>query len=44
MHNGCAKTLADRFNPSCGGGDKHGVTSGLTSAQISDLVAYMETL
>ncbi|HEY8926347.1 MAG TPA: c-type cytochrome, partial [Polyangia bacterium] len=44
MHTGCAKTLADRFNPACGGGDKHGVTSGLTSAQIADLVAYMETL
>jgi len=39
-----AKTLADRFNPSCGGGDKHGLTSSLTSGQIADLVAYMETL
>ena len=44
MHTGCAKTLADRFNPSCGGGDKHGLTSSLTSGQIADLVAYMETL
>jgi hypothetical protein len=44
MHTGCAKTLADRFNPACGGGDKHGVTSGLTTSQIADLVAYMETL
>lgn len=44
MHDGCAKTLADRFNPACGGGDKHGVTSGLTPTQIADLVSYMETL
>jgi len=44
MHNGCAKTLADRFNPACGGGDKHGVTSGLMPSQITDLVAYLETL
>lgn len=44
MHDGCAKTLADRFNPTCGGGDRHGVTSSLTPAQIADLVAYMESL
>lgn len=44
MHDGCAKTLADRFAPTCGGGDKHGVTSSLTAAQIADLVAYMESL
>jgi mono/diheme cytochrome c family protein len=44
MHNGCAQTLADRFNPTCGGGDKHGVTSTLTAAQLSDLEAYLESL
>jgi mono/diheme cytochrome c family protein len=44
MHDGCAKTLADRFAGSCGGGDKHGVTSQLTPAQITDLVSYLETL
>lgn len=45
MHDGCAPTLRDRFtNPTCGGGDKHGVTSHLTEAQIDDLVAYLETL
>jgi cytochrome c peroxidase len=44
MHNGCAGTLKDRFNPECGGGDKHGLTSRLTPAQISDLVAFMESL
>jgi mono/diheme cytochrome c family protein len=44
MHDGCAATLADRFSPTCGGGDKHGVTSQLSRAQIDDLVAYLETL
>ena len=44
MHTGCAKTLMDRFDPSCGGGDKHGVTSHLTQDQLQDLSAYMETL
>lgn len=43
MHNGCAPTLADRFGP-CGGGDQHGVTSTLSPADISDLVAYLKTL
>jgi hypothetical protein len=44
MHTGCAATLLDRFTPSCGGGDTHGHTSQLTSDQLSDLVAYLETL
>ncbi|MFL5304352.1 MAG: c-type cytochrome [Polyangia bacterium] len=43
MHDGCAPTLADRFGP-CGGGDQHGVTSTLTPADVSDLVAYLKTL
>jgi mono/diheme cytochrome c family protein len=43
LHDGCAPTLADRFGP-CGGGDMHGRTSSLTSLQISDLVAYLESL
>jgi cytochrome c len=43
MHDGCAKTLADRFG-SCGGGDKHGHTSQLSANQIDDLTAYLETL
>lgn len=42
MHNGCAATLRDRFGP-CGG-FRHGVTSGLTPADIDDLVSYLETL
>jgi hypothetical protein len=45
MHNGCAKTLADRFgDASCTGGDKHGVTSTLTAAQLGDLTAYLGSL
>ncbi|HVU52535.1 MAG TPA: cytochrome-c peroxidase [Polyangia bacterium] len=45
MHDGCAKTLTDRFTvPACGGGDKHGVTSKLSAAEVSDLVAYLNTL
>jgi cytochrome c len=43
MHDGCAKTLADRFG-SCGGGDRHGHTSQLNAGEISDLTAYLETL
>ncbi len=44
LHDGCAPTLAARFDPACGGADQHGVTSGLTGAQIADLVAYLESL
>jgi mono/diheme cytochrome c family protein len=44
LHTGCAPTVAARFSPDCGGGDRHGVTSGLTSEQASDLQAYLESL
>jgi mono/diheme cytochrome c family protein len=44
LHTGCAPTLADRFNASCGGGDLHGVTSQLNTDQIADLVSYLESL
>jgi hypothetical protein len=44
MHTGCAQTLRDRFTTACGGGDKHGVTSGLAASDISDLISYLETL
>jgi mono/diheme cytochrome c family protein len=44
MHNGCAATLLDRFNPACGGGDKHGVTSRLAASELADLVSYLQTL
>lgn len=42
MHNGCAATLRDRFG-ACGG-NRHGDTSQLSSAELDDLVAYLETL
>jgi mono/diheme cytochrome c family protein len=44
LHNGCADTIAKRFDPECGGGDKHGTTSQLSSSQIADLVAYLGSL
>jgi hypothetical protein len=43
MHTGCAATLADRFNPECGG-SQHGHTAQLSTAEISDMVAYLQTL
>jgi cytochrome c len=44
MHDGCAATLAARFDPACGGGDRHGLTSALAPSDIADLVAYLGTL
>ncbi|HTL36442.1 MAG TPA: c-type cytochrome [Kofleriaceae bacterium] len=44
MHDGCATTLRERFTPACGGGEAHGHTAQLTSAQIADLIAYLESL
>jgi DNA-binding beta-propeller fold protein YncE len=44
IHNGCAVTLRDRFDPGCGGGDEHGRTSGLADADLSDLIAYLDSL
>jgi cytochrome c peroxidase len=43
LHTGCAATLAGRFSPDCGG-DRHGVTGGLTPQQAADLQAYLESL
>ena len=43
MHDGCAPTLADRFDPACGG-DQHGDVSALSDADLHALVAYLETL
>jgi mono/diheme cytochrome c family protein len=43
MHDGCAPTLAARFDPKCGG-TAHGNTAELAQDQIDDLVAYLETL
>ncbi len=44
LHNGCAATLRDRFDPACGGGDQHGRTSQLGEEQIGDLIQYLGTL
>jgi hypothetical protein len=40
MHDGCAKTLADRFNPECGGAH-HG---SVAPADVPELVKYLESL
>jgi cytochrome c len=42
MHNGCAATIADRFG-ACAT-STHGNTSSLSSTDISNLTAYLETL
>ena len=44
IHDGCAATLHDRFDPACGGGDLHGNTSQLNGAQVGDLIAYLNSL
>jgi hypothetical protein len=44
LHNGCAATLKDRFDPACGGGDLHGNTSNLSDEQVGDLIAYLDSL
>lgn len=43
MHDGCAKTLADRFTD-CGGDERHGRTAHLDAGELADLVAYLESL
>jgi hypothetical protein len=43
MHDGCAETLLDRFDPVCGG-SRHGQVDGLEPSDLDDLVAYLETL
>jgi mono/diheme cytochrome c family protein len=42
LHDGCAATLRDRFGP-CGG-DAHGATDLLSADQLSDLIAFLESL
>jgi mono/diheme cytochrome c family protein/DNA-binding beta-propeller fold protein YncE len=44
MHDGRARTLHDRFDPTLGGGEQHGHTAHLSRAEIDDLVAYLLTL
>lgn len=43
LHDGCAATLLDRFG-SCGGGDRHGITSNLDPAQKNDLASFLQSL
>jgi hypothetical protein len=44
MHDGCAKSLAQRFtDPACGG-EKHGDVKALTPAELDELVAYLGQL
>lgn len=43
MHDGCAATLRDRFEPECGG-TKHGDVSMLSPDELEDLIAYLESL
>jgi hypothetical protein len=44
MHTGCAKTLADRFDPACGGGELHGRVRSLVGQDLTDMIAYLESL
>jgi len=43
MHDGCARTLEERFAQACGG-DKHGNTAQLSEGQLTDLVTYLGSL
>lgn len=43
MHTGCAASLRERFDSNCGGG-AHGNTSQLDEGQLSDLIAYLESI
>ena len=43
MHNGCAATLRDRFDTTCGG-INHGNVSNLSEEDITDLIAYLRSL
>jgi hypothetical protein len=44
MHTGCAKTLSDRFDPACGGGESHGRVRTLAGEDLTAMVAYLESL
>jgi hypothetical protein len=43
LHDGCALTITDRFGVACATVG-HGNISALTTQDISDLSAYLETL
>ena len=44
MHDGCAKTLADRFSNTACGGANHGKISGLSSNEIADMITYLQSI
>lgn len=44
MHDGCAKTLSDRFAPGACGGSAHGTHLSLSAADLDALVAYVASL
>jgi DNA-binding beta-propeller fold protein YncE len=44
MHDGCAKTIADRFDPACGGSSHGDVFTKLSKAEFDELVAYLGQL
>lgn len=44
MHDGCATSLRARFEPGSCGGTAHGQLGRLTSADLDDLTAWLETL
>lgn len=43
MHDGCAKTLRERFTDTTCGGTQHGDVGQLMPAELDDLVAWLET-
>ena len=43
MHDGCAATLRDRFDPACGG-TRHGNTAQLNDAELNDLLLELNGL
>jgi hypothetical protein len=42
LHDGCAQTLEERFQPQCGS-NSH-ASGGLTEGAITDLTAFLESL
>jgi hypothetical protein len=44
MHDGCAKTLGDRFSNTVCGGASHGKTSGLSANEIADMITYLQSI
>jgi DNA-binding beta-propeller fold protein YncE len=44
LHDGRAQTLRQRFDPTMGGGDRHGLTSQLDDEQLGLLIGYLESL